>query len=55
MTAPRVDRPEIPAEYGVGKATGHVDWAHVEERLTDGPRLLDRDGRGGRSAARPAG
>jgi nitroimidazol reductase NimA-like FMN-containing flavoprotein (pyridoxamine 5'-phosphate oxidase superfamily) len=30
---PRVDRPEIPAEYGVGKATEHVDWGHVEERL----------------------
>jgi nitroimidazol reductase NimA-like FMN-containing flavoprotein (pyridoxamine 5'-phosphate oxidase superfamily) len=33
MPEPRIDRPEIPAEYGVGKATGHVDWAHVEERL----------------------
>ena len=34
MAAPRVDRPEIPAEYGVGKATEHVSWSHVEERLT---------------------
>lgn len=34
MTVPRVDRPEIPAEYGVGKATAVVDWTHVEERLT---------------------
>ena len=33
MPAPRVDRPEIPAEYGVGKATEHVSWDHVEERL----------------------
>jgi nitroimidazol reductase NimA-like FMN-containing flavoprotein (pyridoxamine 5'-phosphate oxidase superfamily) len=31
---PRVDRPEMPAEYGIGKATDHVDWSHVEERLT---------------------
>lgn len=30
---PRVDRPEIPAEYGIGKATEHVDWSHVVERL----------------------
>ena len=34
MPAPRVDRPEIPAEYGVAKATDHVPWSHVEERLT---------------------
>jgi nitroimidazol reductase NimA-like FMN-containing flavoprotein (pyridoxamine 5'-phosphate oxidase superfamily) len=33
--APRVDRPDIPAEYGIGKATDHVDWAHVEERLAN--------------------
>jgi len=33
VTEPRVDRPEIPAEYGVAKATAWVDWAHVEERL----------------------
>ena len=25
--------PEMPAEYGIGKATDHVDWSHVEERL----------------------
>lgn len=31
---PRVDRPEMPEEYGIGKATGHVDWSHVEERLS---------------------
>ena len=30
---PRIDRPEIPSDYGVDKATGHVDWSHVEERL----------------------
>jgi uncharacterized pyridoxamine 5'-phosphate oxidase family protein len=33
VTDPRVDRPEIPAEYGVGRATGIVDWRHVEDRL----------------------
>lgn len=32
--APRVDRPEIPTEYGVSKTTARVDWAHVEERLS---------------------
>ena len=31
---PRVDRPDIPPEYGVAKAKAFVDWAHVEERLT---------------------
>jgi nitroimidazol reductase NimA-like FMN-containing flavoprotein (pyridoxamine 5'-phosphate oxidase superfamily) len=30
---PRVDRPEIPAEYGIAKATDTVEWSHVEERL----------------------
>ena len=30
---PRVDRPEIPAEYGIGNATETVEWNHVEERL----------------------
>lgn len=34
MTDPRIDRPEIPAEYGVARATAFVDWSHVEERLT---------------------
>jgi uncharacterized pyridoxamine 5'-phosphate oxidase family protein len=34
VTDPRIDRPQIPAEYGVGKATDWVEWAHVEERLT---------------------
>ncbi|HEX5013315.1 MAG TPA: pyridoxamine 5'-phosphate oxidase family protein [Candidatus Limnocylindrales bacterium] len=33
MTDPRIDRPQIPAEYGVARATEWVDWAHVEERL----------------------
>lgn len=30
-----IDRPAIPTEYGVSKATEHVDWAHVEERLAN--------------------
>ena len=34
MIDPRIDRPEIPAEYGVAKATDWVEWGHVEERLT---------------------
>ena len=31
---PRIDRPGIPAEYGASKATEHVEWSRVEERLT---------------------
>ena len=31
---PIVDRPRIPAEYGIGGATEHVAWEHVEDRLT---------------------
>ena len=31
---PEIDRPAIPAEYGVGAASEHVSWTHVEERLT---------------------
>jgi nitroimidazol reductase NimA-like FMN-containing flavoprotein (pyridoxamine 5'-phosphate oxidase superfamily) len=34
ITSPRVDRPGIPKEYGVGRAKEWVEWAHVEERLT---------------------
>jgi nitroimidazol reductase NimA-like FMN-containing flavoprotein (pyridoxamine 5'-phosphate oxidase superfamily) len=33
VTEPHVDRPEIPPEYGVARATGQVEWAHVVERL----------------------
>lgn len=29
----RIDRPAIPAEYGITRASRHVEWAHVEERL----------------------
>jgi nitroimidazol reductase NimA-like FMN-containing flavoprotein (pyridoxamine 5'-phosphate oxidase superfamily) len=31
--APRIDRPAIPAEYGVTTATEFVTWATVEARL----------------------
>jgi general stress protein 26 len=30
---PKVDRPAIPAEYGITKARRHVEWGHVEDRL----------------------
>jgi hypothetical protein len=32
---PIVDRPAIPAEYGVRKAKDWVDWSHVEQRLAE--------------------
>jgi hypothetical protein len=32
---PRVDRPAIPAAYGVAAATEFVDWSHVERRLEE--------------------
>ena len=51
---PRIDRPEIPAEYGVTKATEHVEWSRVEERLTrDRVYWLATVGRGGRPRVRP--
>ena len=54
MTNPRVDRPEIPAEYGTSKATEHVAWAHVEERLTtDRVYWVATVGQGGRPRVRP--
>ena len=30
---PRTDRPAIPADYGVTKASDFVEWSHVEDRL----------------------
>jgi nitroimidazol reductase NimA-like FMN-containing flavoprotein (pyridoxamine 5'-phosphate oxidase superfamily) len=51
---PTVDRPAIPAEYGVGKATEHVPWAHVEERLTaDRVYWIATVGPTGRPSVRP--
>ena len=51
---PRVDRPEIPAEYGVSRTTERVDWAHVEERL-GAARVywIATVGAGGRPRVRP--
>ena len=54
MGVPRVDRPEIPAEYGVSKATEHVDWSHVEERLAaDRVYWIATVGPGARPRVRP--
>jgi nitroimidazol reductase NimA-like FMN-containing flavoprotein (pyridoxamine 5'-phosphate oxidase superfamily) len=51
---PHVDRPEIPAEYGVTKATEYVEWSRVEERLTrDRVYWLATVGPGGRPRVRP--
>ena len=54
MGVPRVDRPVIPAEYGIGKATAHVDWSHVEERLASARVYwIATVGEGGRPRVRP--
>jgi len=51
---PRVDRPEIPSEYGVTKASEHVEWSRVEERLTrDRVYWIATVGAGGRPRVRP--
>lgn len=51
---PRIDRPGIPAEYGVTRAKGFVDWSHVEDRLTrDRVYWLVTVGPSGRPRARP--
>jgi nitroimidazol reductase NimA-like FMN-containing flavoprotein (pyridoxamine 5'-phosphate oxidase superfamily) len=54
VTEPRVDRPEIPAEYGIARATGQAEWAHVVERL-DAARVywIATVGPGGRPRVRP--
>ena len=54
MATPRVDRPEIPREYGTSKATEHVAWSHVEDRLTaDRVYWIATVGPGGRPRVRP--
>ena len=54
MATPRVDRPEIPREYGTWKATEHVEWGHVEDRLTaDRVYWIATVGQGGRPRVRP--
>jgi len=51
---PRIDRPEIPAEYGVTKATEHVEWTRVEDRLNhDRVYWIATVGSGGRPRVRP--
>ena len=53
-TGPRVDRPAIPAEYGITRARRHVEWSHVEERLTaDRVYWIATVGAGGRPRIRP--
>ena len=54
MNAPLVDRPAIPAEYGITKATEFVDWSRVEERLAaDRLYWVVTVGRNGRPRVRP--
>ena len=38
--APRIDRPEIPAEYGITKASEHVEWEEFSRmKLASGGEL----------------
>lgn len=54
MTAPRVERPAIPPEYGASRASEFVDWNHVEERLTkDRVYWIATVGPDGRPSVRP--
>jgi len=54
FAAPTVDRPAIPAAYGAGKASEHVPWAHVEDRLTvDRVYWIVTVGPSGRPRVRP--
>lgn len=51
---PTIDRPAIPAEYGVTKASEFVDWRHVEERLAaDRVYWIATVGAGGKPRVRP--
>ena len=54
MNAPRIDRPAIPADYGITKATEFVEWSRVEERLAaDRLYWVVTVGRSGRPRVRP--
>jgi nitroimidazol reductase NimA-like FMN-containing flavoprotein (pyridoxamine 5'-phosphate oxidase superfamily) len=54
VSGPRVDRPGIPAEYGVAGATRHVEWGHVEQRLAAARVCwIATVGPGGRPRVRP--
>ncbi len=51
---PRVDRPEIPGEYGLSRATEYVTWDHVANRLADARAYwLGTVGPTGRPSVRP--
>ena len=51
---PTIDRPAIPAEYGVTKASEFVAWSHVEERLAaDRVYWIATVAAGGRPRVRP--
>jgi general stress protein 26 len=52
---PKADRPAIPREYGTPKtAKGLLDWASVEQRLTDARVYwVATSGPGGRPRVRP--
>jgi uncharacterized pyridoxamine 5'-phosphate oxidase family protein len=54
MNAPRIDRPAIPAEYGITKATEFVEWSRIEERLAaDRLYWVVTVGRNGHPRVRP--
>ncbi len=51
---PRIDRPAIPAEYGISQASEFVDWSHIEDRLErDKVYWVATVGQGGRPRVRP--
>jgi len=52
---PTVDRPRIPAEYGVPTSTDQlVEWSHVERRLAEARVYwVATSGSGGRPTVRP--
>ena len=53
-SSPRIDRPAIPAEYGISKASEFVDWSHIEDRLErDKVYWVATVGQGGRPRVRP--
>jgi nitroimidazol reductase NimA-like FMN-containing flavoprotein (pyridoxamine 5'-phosphate oxidase superfamily) len=54
ISAPRIDRPGIPASYGASKATEFVDWSHIEDRLrADRVYWIATVGPGSRPRVRP--
>jgi nitroimidazol reductase NimA-like FMN-containing flavoprotein (pyridoxamine 5'-phosphate oxidase superfamily) len=54
VSPPRVDRPRIPASYGVNRASTFVEWSHIEHRLArDRVYWLAAVGTDGRPRVRP--